>query len=164
VRRGGGGHPPVGGGAVADVAGHAYDARRRVGGRQRRQRAVGRPVVDDDDRLDALPAQAADAVGEKAARVVVDDDGGDVVGRVGQVPRSSAKYEAVRARPSRSGISGCQPSTFWASEMSGLRRAGSSTGRASNTISDDELVSSTASCASSRIEYSSGLPMFMGPT
>ena len=40
---------------------------------------------------------------------------------------------------------------------------GSSTGRASNTISDDEPVTSSTTSANSRIVNSSGLPMLTGP-
>jgi hypothetical protein len=44
-----------------------------------------------------------------------------------------------------------------------LRCVGSSTGSSSKTISDDEPVTSMASCASSRIVNSLSFPMFIGP-
>ena len=73
------------------------------------------------------------------------------------------KYSSDFASPSRSGILGSQPSNFFALVMSGRRRAGSSCGSGSNTISDFDPVTPSTSCAHSIIVNSPGFPMFTGP-
>jgi hypothetical protein len=59
---------------------------------------------------------------------------------------------------------GLQPSCSFAFLMSGRRRCGSSTGRGSFMIFDDDAVSSITSSASSIIVNSAGLPILTGPS
>lgn len=62
---------------------------------------------------------------------------------------------SVSCSPSRSPTFGCQPSTCWASEMSGRRTFGSSIGSASCTIPDfDEVSSTIVSASSSKVNSS----------
>ena len=79
-------------------------------------------------------------------------------------PRSFGTSRNVRIRPSAAGPRAPSPSTSRASVMSGWRWVGSSVGSGSNTISDDEPVTSSTAWASSRIVNSFGLPMLTGPT
>ena len=58
---------------------------------------------------------------------------------------------------------GSHPNTALASEMSGRRRLGSSTGSGRYSISDEEPVIASTLVASSSMVNSFGLPMFTGP-
>eukprot|EP01139_Manchomonas_bermudensis_P000525 Amastigsp_a543_1313.p3 type:complete len:110 gc:universal Amastigsp_a543_1313:1043-714(-) len=74
------------------------------------------------------------------------------------------KYAIVFVSPSRSGTLGSQPPSFSrASVMSGLRCVGSSTGTGRFTSFAAVPESSMTICASSRMVYSSGLPVLTGP-
>src|SRR3954465_10524155 len=77
-------------------------------------------------------------------------------------PSSFPAGSSGRASRVRRSTSGSQPSRSRARVMSGWRTCGSSTGSASNTISERDSVSSTTSWAISSSDSSAGLPMLTG--
>src|SRR5712691_576217 len=80
----------------------------------------------------------------------------------GQIHTTPRKYSRVRARPSSSATSGCQPRSLRAWAMSGRRCLGSSIGRGRSSMALEDPASRMMISASSRTVTSFGLPRLTG--